>query len=123
MTKSSPLTFSTQAFLYSPSAVIDIFAQIAHLPWAFLLHSASKNHVNNRFDILVADPIARLTHQHGINTLYLGDQHPIQCQSDPFEWKNMKMWDMDHPRIPTKPKQRSVIIDYSHFISAENEIL
>ncbi len=36
------------------------FSTLSHLPWAMLLHSGHADHPHNRFDILVADPIATL---------------------------------------------------------------
>lgn len=37
-----------------------MFAQIAHLPWAVLLESASPDHPDSRFDIFSAEPVATL---------------------------------------------------------------
>ena len=49
---------------YQSTSVVDLFSAIESQPWAMLLHSSAKEHVDNRYDILVADPIATLqTHQ------------------------------------------------------------
>lgn len=37
-----------------------MFARIAHLPWAVLLESANPNHIDSRFDIFSAQPVATL---------------------------------------------------------------
>ncbi|WP_380177717.1 aminodeoxychorismate synthase component 1 [Kalamiella sp. sgz302252] len=46
---------------YTPESLGDLFSAIAHQPWAMLLHSGFAQHSDNRFDILVADPVATLT--------------------------------------------------------------
>ncbi len=45
---------------YQPDALLTRFAPLSSLPWAMLLHSGSAEHVHNRFDILVADPLITL---------------------------------------------------------------
>ena len=45
---------------YTPDALTQRFATLAHLPWAMLLSSAQASHSDNRFDILTADPRATL---------------------------------------------------------------
>jgi para-aminobenzoate synthetase component 1 len=39
----------------------DIFQHFAHQPWAMLLDSATNQHIDARFDIMVAQPIATIT--------------------------------------------------------------
>lgn len=85
MSESKHYFLKTKSLQYTTSALIDYFAEIQKLPWAFLLHSAANEHDNQRFDILVADPIATLTHHSGWNTLIIGDQEAQTNQSDPFE--------------------------------------
>ncbi|CCG87467.1 aminodeoxychorismate synthase component 1 [Erwinia piriflorinigrans] len=46
---------------YAPEAVEHQFAALSHLPWAMLLHSGFADHSDNRFDILVAEPLVTLT--------------------------------------------------------------
>ncbi|MGV6481179.1 aminodeoxychorismate synthase component 1 [Pantoea agglomerans] len=54
---------------YTPDALTQRFAPIAHLPWAMLLSSAQANHSDNRFDILTADPRATLVTRGAMTTL------------------------------------------------------
>ncbi len=60
------------------------FSAIEHQPWSFLLRSSAQDHPNNRWDILVADPIATLE-TYGQKTIVT---HPDGTQttheSDPF---------------------------------------
>lgn len=74
--QSRPLT-------YCPQLANQLFAHIEHQPWAMLLRSASEQHIDSRFDILVANPIVTLTTS--------GDQTRIDepggitmSQEDPF---------------------------------------
>jgi para-aminobenzoate synthetase component 1 len=43
---------------YQPDLAKQYFATIEQLPWAMLLKSSTLKHENNRFDILVAEPVA-----------------------------------------------------------------
>ena len=67
----SQLKFSTLS--YEKNLSLNYFAAIADKPWAMLLHSASTAHSSSRFDIIVADPLATLTHQEGINEIQTRD--------------------------------------------------
>lgn len=49
-----------KALEYAPEFALHLFSHIQHLPWAMLLRSASKTHIDSRFDVLVANPIATL---------------------------------------------------------------
>ncbi|BCN23864.1 aminodeoxychorismate synthase, component I [Vibrio alfacsensis] len=74
---------SFQTLDYSRDLAASIFSRIEHLPWAMLLRSASDTHIDSRFDILVAKPIATLetiandTHIHTTTQQYT-------TQADPF---------------------------------------
>ena len=46
---------------YTPDAVEHHFVRLSHLLWAMLLHSGFADHSDNRFDIMVADPLVTLT--------------------------------------------------------------
>lgn len=46
---------------YQPDLAPIIFGTLHHLEWAMLLHSASHQHVDSRYDIIVANPCATLT--------------------------------------------------------------
>lgn len=90
-TRPNALSIDSTVFDYSPTAVINLFAAIAHIPWAFLLHSAGADHENNRFDILVADPIGHLTHRQGENSVFFTNKKTdiatsdiTKCKTDPF---------------------------------------
>ncbi|WP_375750063.1 aminodeoxychorismate synthase component I [Vibrio sp. HN007] len=45
---------------YSSEIANQLFAPISHIPWAMLLRSASEEHPDNRYDILVANPVATI---------------------------------------------------------------
>ena len=50
------MTPETVSLAYTPDALMQRFSRLAHLPWAMLLSSGSAEHIDNRFDILTADP-------------------------------------------------------------------
>jgi len=54
-------TYRLHTLPYHPDALLARFAPLSAQPWAMLLHSGSADHAHNRFDILVADPLIRLT--------------------------------------------------------------
>ncbi len=73
-----------QSLEYSPNAIFSWFEPISSLPWAMLLRSASEQHPDNRFDILVADPVATL-HTHGATTtIRVQGKQPVTSEHDPF---------------------------------------
>ncbi|MGR5131570.1 aminodeoxychorismate synthase component I [Vibrio alfacsensis] len=49
-----------KALDYANDLALSLFSRIEQLPWAMLLRSASATHIDSRFDILVANPIATL---------------------------------------------------------------
>ncbi len=49
-----------KALEYTPDLALHLFSRIQHQPWAMLLRSASVTHIDSRFDILVANPVATL---------------------------------------------------------------
>jgi para-aminobenzoate synthetase component 1 len=68
---------------YQPDLAKQYFATIEQIPWAMLLKSSTLEHENNRFDILVAEPVATVQ--------TYGKQSKIQCDGagyvrsdDPF---------------------------------------
>jgi para-aminobenzoate synthetase component 1 len=78
----SPL-FQLKTFQNQQTAQ-QMFNSIAHLPWAVLLESASPDHIDSRFDIFSADPVALLqttgdvtTITEGIHT-ELSNEPPLQ---------------------------------------------
>jgi para-aminobenzoate synthetase component 1 len=52
-------TFQLKTFPIQSTAQ-QMFDKIAHLPWAVLFESANPNHIDSRFDIFSADPVATL---------------------------------------------------------------
>ncbi|USH01305.1 aminodeoxychorismate synthase component I [Grimontia kaedaensis] len=78
-----PITL--QFLQYSPSALTSLFSRIESQPWAMLLQSAAEKHPDNRFDILVADPIATLCSESGINRIWHRDGRTASRETDPFE--------------------------------------
>ncbi|RQM39183.1 aminodeoxychorismate synthase component 1 [Erwinia psidii] len=46
---------------YTPNAVEQLFSSVSQQPWAMLLHSGFADHSDNRFDIMVAEPLITLT--------------------------------------------------------------
>lgn len=46
---------------YTPESLGDLFACVSDQPWAMLLHSGFAEHSDNRFDIMVAEPLTTLT--------------------------------------------------------------
>ncbi len=60
------------------------FSRVQHLPWSMLLHSSSRDHIDSRFDVLVASPLATLTTVGDTTRVVLGDEE-VESASDPFE--------------------------------------
>lgn len=77
---------SIESYPYSHGVAKHFFASIHQLPWSMLLRSAAEGHPNNRFDILVANPIARLMTHGDTTTISIEGQNPINItsQDDPF---------------------------------------
>nr|WP_089122872.1 aminodeoxychorismate synthase component 1 [Vibrio algivorus] len=73
---------------YSESLAKHYFATIEHLPWVMLLRSAADGHPNNRYDILVANPIAKLLTHGSITSIYqktdTSEWQTQQSKDDPF---------------------------------------
>ncbi len=57
MNRSTPAIMSLP---WHPDAAGRYFSTLQHQPWAMLLHSGHAEHIYNRFDILVADPLTTL---------------------------------------------------------------
>ncbi|MBU1311308.1 MAG: aminodeoxychorismate synthase component I [Gammaproteobacteria bacterium] len=67
----------------TPDHLLAYFAHFAQQPWAILLDSAAPHHVNSRFDIMVAEPLATLEAKSGISVLT--DEHGAhRYHEDPF---------------------------------------
>jgi para-aminobenzoate synthetase component 1 len=63
--------------------LLEYFSALSSEPWAMLLDSAASNHINSRFDILVARPVATLVYQKGQLIQTEQDQSQL-LQMDPF---------------------------------------
>lgn len=85
MTESKRKPITLQYIEYSPSALTSLFSRIESHPWAMLLQSAAENHPDNRFDIVVADPIATLCSTGEINHITYRDGRNTSSNGDPFE--------------------------------------
>ena len=68
---------------YSSDLASTLFMPIANQHWAMLLRSASTQHVDSRFDILVANPLVKLTTV-GNTTFITRDGSQQESKSDPF---------------------------------------
>ncbi|WP_117234649.1 aminodeoxychorismate synthase component I [Vibrio maerlii] len=61
MNNKQPTALSYIPLNYEPTLAYSLFEPIEALPWAMLLCSSSNEHVDSRFDILVANPLATVT--------------------------------------------------------------
>ncbi|MCT6700810.1 aminodeoxychorismate synthase component I [Rheinheimera sp. 4Y26] len=68
----------------APDSLIELFAPLSALPFAMLLDSAAKNHINSRYDILVAQPLVTLEAKGRLCTVTTPDGCHQQ-DADPFE--------------------------------------
>ena len=73
----------SEFFATTPTHLLDVFSHFASQPWAMLLDSAAPEHVNSRFDILVAEPIATLEAAQG-ETVLTDETGTHRYQTDPF---------------------------------------
>ena len=72
-----------KALEYANDLAITLFSRIESQPWAMLLRSASKTHIDSRFDVLVANPIATLETVAGDTRIKTESQQYLS-QQDPF---------------------------------------
>ncbi|MDO6706628.1 aminodeoxychorismate synthase component 1 [Photobacterium sp. 1_MG-2023] len=73
---------------YRKDALLSWFEPLSAQPWAMLLRSAAEGHPDNRYDILVADPIATLESRGQMNTITDRDGNQDIRQQDPFALLN-----------------------------------
>jgi para-aminobenzoate synthetase component I len=69
---------------YQSTLAKQLFSHIENLPWAMLLRSASESHVDSRYDILVAQPIATFETIGAETTVNVNEECEVST-SDPFE--------------------------------------
>lgn len=72
-----------KALEYAPEFALHLFSRIQHQPWAMLLRSASETHIDSRFDVLVANPIATLETTAN-STQVETPSNAYSTQDDPF---------------------------------------
>lgn len=72
-----------KALDYTNDLATSLFSRIEQQPWAMLLRSASETHIDSRFDVLVAKPIATLETIAG-DTQIKTDTQELVSQDDPF---------------------------------------
>lgn len=72
-----------KALDYANDLAISLFSRIEQQPWTMLLRSASETHIDSRFDVLVANPIATLETIAG-ETQIKTDTQEFVSQDDPF---------------------------------------
>ena len=69
--------------LSNPGAGRQLFAPLAHRPWAMLLESASPEHPDSRYHILCAEPLATLQTR-GAETHIIHGEHSASSCDDPL---------------------------------------
>ncbi|KAB0463498.1 aminodeoxychorismate synthase component I [Vibrio kanaloae] len=89
---------------YQSTLAKQLFSHIENLPWAMLLRSASENHVDSRYDILVAQPIATFE-TIGVKTTVNVNEERKVSESDPFELLDQYQQQLlpaakGHPELP-----------------------
>lgn len=72
-----------KALDYANDLAISLFSRIEQQPWAMLLRSASETHIDSRFDVLVANPVATLETVAGDTQIKTNTQEYVS-QDDPF---------------------------------------
>lgn len=76
-------TILIQPLSLTIAELTNIKAQIAALDWAVLLESASTDHVDSRWSIISAEPVANMVTYQGVSTITQGDK-TISDSSDPL---------------------------------------
>ena len=89
---------------YQSTLAKRLFFHIENLPWAMLLRSASESHVDSRYDILVAQPIATFE-TIGVKTTVNVNEGRKVSESDPFELLDQYQQQLlpaakGHPELP-----------------------
>ncbi|KIE19679.1 aminodeoxychorismate synthase [Vibrio sinaloensis] len=84
MNNNAPNCLEIKPIKYQNDLAKQLFDSIEHQPWAMLLRSPSRTHIDSRFDILVAQPVATLT-TNGERTLVVNPDGQSTSSSDPFD--------------------------------------
>ncbi|MGF1714288.1 aminodeoxychorismate synthase component I [Photobacterium chitinilyticum] len=82
--KSHPL-LNIEQLDYVQQATLSWFEPLACQPWAMILRSAAQGHPDNRFDILVADPLATLETHGEITRIKYSNGDEKTSNADPFK--------------------------------------
>ncbi len=78
-------SIKVKSLAYQADALLKRFAPLSSLPWAMLLHSGSAEHMHNRFDILVADPLVTLSTRGQQTEIRRREKDQTELsESDPF---------------------------------------
>lgn len=72
----------------APDSLLELFTPLAALPFAMLLDSAASDHINSRYDILVANPLVTLEAK-GQSCSITTPDGQYQQHADPFELLKM----------------------------------
>ncbi|WP_139684863.1 aminodeoxychorismate synthase component I [Vibrio tasmaniensis] len=89
---------------YQSTLAKQLFSHIESVPWAMLLRSASESHVDSRYDILVAQPIATFETIGAKTTVNVNETCAVS-DSDPFELLDQYQQQLlpatkDYPELP-----------------------
>lgn len=84
MNNITPNRLEIKPIPYKSDLAVSLFEHIESLPWAMLLRSPSTTHVDSRFDILVAQPIAKITTMGQQSQVEIAGQVEVSNE-DPFE--------------------------------------
>jgi len=89
---------------YHSTLAKQLFSRIESQPWAMLLRSASESHIDSRFDILVAQPIATFETIGEKTTINVNGNSEVS-EADPFtlldDYQNQLLPDTDvFPELP-----------------------
>ncbi len=89
---------------YQSTLAKQLFSHIESVPWAMLLRSASESHVDSRYDILVAQPIATFETIGAKTTVNVNETCEVS-ESDPFELLDQYQQQLlpatsGHPELP-----------------------
>ncbi|CAK1697140.1 aminodeoxychorismate synthase component I [Vibrio crassostreae] len=89
---------------YQSTLAKQLFSHVENLPWAMLLRSASESHVDSRYDILVAQPIATFETIGAKTTVNVNETCEVS-DSDPFELLDQYQQQLlpvtkDHAELP-----------------------
>jgi para-aminobenzoate synthetase component 1 len=83
MNNITPMPIEVKPVEFKNNIAAQLFTHIEQLPWAMLLRSASADHIDSRYDILVAQPLVTLT-TYGQATEVVAPDRRYQSEVDPF---------------------------------------